>query len=148
MVHALEQIHRLLARNGYLIDIHPVRDTLYVEAHRHGQVIFVEQVPSTSAEAVQQAEDALAQVIRRRLFTTVQETTFDFRIYGDSVTELRDYIVEANAFAADNDLAEHWEQEYADAARRAQEAMRAAGPDARVAVYEQARITRLHPSPQ
>lgn len=147
MVHALQQIHRLLAPDGCLIDIHPFRDALYVEVHHRGKVVFVEQVPSSSAEAVEHAEEALAQVIHRRLFTTVQETTFDFRIYGDSVAELRDYVVEANAYEEDSNPAELWEVERAETVRRTQEAMRSAGPDARVVLYERARITRLHPLP-
>lgn len=143
MVHALQQIHRLLVPDGHLIDIHPVPGTLTAEVHQRHKIILAEHVPSTNAEAVQQAEEALAHVVNRRLFTIVQESTFDFRTYGDSVVELRDHIVETSAFNQESTVAERWENEYAQTARRMQQALHAAGPQARAATYEQARITHL-----
>ncbi len=144
MVHALQQIHRLLIPDGHLVDIHPVPDTLTAEVHQRGKIILAEHVPSTNAEAVQQAEEAITEVVNRRLFTIVQETTFDFRTYGDSVPELRDHIVETSAFDEDSTLAQRWENEYAQTASRMQQALHAAGPQARAAIQEQARITHLH----
>lgn len=147
MVHALQQIHRLLTPDGLLIDIHPAPGALHVEIHHRGKILFLEQVPPSNPEAVQQADDALAHVIRRRLFTSQQHKTFDFRTYAASVGELRDHLIATSAFNEDNDLETRWQVELADTARRVQEALRAAGPHARVALCEQARITRLHPSP-
>lgn len=141
MVHALEEIHRLLRPSGTLIDIHPIRDTL--EVHQSGEVLFSEPTPS-SFEDVRQAEEALAQVVGRGLFVVDRSGEFDFLTYGSSAAELRDFWARANAY----DTRPHDATEVAREAElyaRAAETMQAAGGGTEIASHEKARITCLRP---
>ena len=45
MVHALEEIHRLLRPDGRLIEIHPALEEPYVMVKSDGYVAFVEPDP-------------------------------------------------------------------------------------------------------
>jgi hypothetical protein len=144
MVHALEDIHRLLRPGGDLIDIHPVLEAPLVEVYQGGKVIFTESWPDYSGEDYRQAEQALAQVVARRLFVIEGSGEFDFLTYGSSVAELRNFLAEAGAYeerpkddavvARESELFAHVE-----------EIMQAAGEGAEVADHEKARITRLKP---
>ena len=69
MVHALEDIQRLLRPDGCLIDIHPVLEAPLIEVYQGVRVLFVEPYPGYDYEEdLRQAEDALAQIVQRRLF--------------------------------------------------------------------------------
>lgn len=145
MVHALEEIHRLLRSNGSLIDIHPCPEAPWVEVHQGGKIVFAEAAPAPDIESKRQAEEALAQAIQRRLFVVAGSDVFDFLVYASSVAELRDFMVEQSAFKEDDETARKWETDRAELARRAEAAMRAAGTGAEVAFREKARITYLKP---
>lgn len=142
MVHALEEIHRLLRPDGKLIDIHPVVEAPLIEVHQGGRVLFAQPNPDYSAEDYRQADNALAQAIRRRFFVVERSGQFDFMVYGSSVAELRDYIAEANAF-------EDGSKDEAAAAREAERVaqvegiMQGAGEGAEVATHERAHIAWL-----
>lgn len=144
MVHALEAIHRLLRPDGCLIDIHPDSDDAAIEVHQGKVVTFVAPVPAFSGDAIRDAENALAQVVERRLFRLERAASFDFLTYASSVSELYAYYEEANAFddsPADEALIEWMSQ----LAPTVEEALRAAGDGAEVAYHERAHIARLVP---
>jgi hypothetical protein len=90
MVPALDEAHRLLGPSGPLIDIHPVFGTAQVEVHRAGKVVFAEAVPAD--EGVLHADEALHHVTARGLFVSERHKEFDFRVYGSSGDELRDFL--------------------------------------------------------
>lgn len=50
MVHALEQIHRLLRRAGTLIEIHPALEVPFVEVRSNGELSFREDDPGFDDE--------------------------------------------------------------------------------------------------
>jgi hypothetical protein len=144
MVHALEEIHRLLRPDGCLIDIHPFSDQATIEVHQGRAVAFAVTLPAFSADAIRDAEDALAQVGERRLLRLERAASFDFLTYASSVSELYAYYEEANAFddsPTDEALIEWMSQ----LAPTVEEALRAAGDGAEVAYRERAHIARLVP---
>lgn len=99
MVHALEEIRRLLRHDGTLIDIHPVREAPSIEVHSSARVSFVEPDPGyDDDEEVRHAEDAIARVVKRGLFVVDRSCEFEFVTYGSSVAELRDYMARADAY--------------------------------------------------
>jgi len=145
MVHALENIQRLLKPEGSLIDIHPFAEASLIEIHQGGKVAFAEPLPNYAVEDIQQAENALAHVIQHGMFIVERAREFDFHIYASSVAELRDFLTEAEAFA-NSPPDEATAAQYAELATRVEELMRMAGGGAEVAHYEKVRITRLTPS--
>lgn len=143
MVHALEEIHRLLIPNGTLIDIHPVLKAPLIEVFQHGRVLFAEPNPEyTTGEDYRQAEMALSQVVQRRLFVVERSKEFDFLVYGSSFAELRDYVAEANAYeeTSKDEVAVRRE---ALLAARVEQIMQTAVDGAEVATHERVRISRL-----
>jgi SAM-dependent methyltransferase len=142
MVHALEEIHRLLRPDGNLVDIRPVVEAPLIEVHQGGRVLFAQPNPDYSAEDYRQADNALAQVIQRRFFVLERSRQFDFLVYGSSVAELRAYIAEANAYE-DGSKDEAAAAREAERVARVEGIMQGAGEGAEVATHERANIARL-----
>jgi SAM-dependent methyltransferase len=134
MVHALEEIHRLLKPNGYLIEIHPILDTPLVKVHNESIVLFVGPYPGYDYEEdLRQAENAIQQIVQRGLFVIERSIEFKFLTYGSSITELQDL------------WGEPAEAREAELYAQVEEVMQAAGQGAKVALHEKARISRLIP---
>jgi len=142
MVHALQQIHRLLRPNGILIDIHPIPEPLTLEVHKDGRLLFAEPDPDYTGEDYRHAESALAQAIQHGLFVTQGTAQFDFFVYASSMAELRDFLAEANAYEHKMRSQEVMDREE-ELAARAEEARQSAGAGAQVATHERTRITAL-----
>lgn len=144
MVHALEDIHRLLKPAGHLIDIHPFAEASLGEIHQGQAILFSTPVPTDALDEIQQADSALARVVQRGLFAVEQASEFDFRVYASSVSQLRDYLAEASAFHADS-LDEQVVAQWEELATQVEGLMSAAGEGAEVATCERAHIARLAP---
>ncbi len=144
MVHALEEIHRLLKPAGRLVDIHPTLGPKMLEVHHGGRLLFAEPKPDYFVEGYAQADNALARAVERQLFAVEQRGQFDFLTYAPSIAELREYIAETNAY---NDLP----KDEAESAReaelfaRVEGILRDTGEGAEVATHETALITRMAP---
>lgn len=94
MVHALEIIHQSLRRHGRLIDIHPVGEPSPIEIRIGEHKVLAGWLTETDDFVeYKQADDALAQAIRRRWFRVERGTTFPFITHADSLSELREYLV-------------------------------------------------------
>ena len=145
MVHALEEIHRLLTPGGELLDIHPVPTETAVQVVLNGAVLFAEASPDHDHLEEEQAEDALAQVVRRGLFVIERSEEFTFHVYGSSVVELVDFMAEANAFDAGNSNDEAVTTQKEELYARVEEVVHAAGEEAEVVYLERGRIARLKP---
>jgi SAM-dependent methyltransferase len=144
MVHALEEIRRLLKPGGILIDIHPIPEGYLIKALQGDRILFAERKRETCSEDVLHAEDALAESVERDLFAVDRRAEFDLLTYASSVRELRDYWEELNAFEDDpKDEAIIAREE--DLYAQVEEIMRASGAGAEVAIHERARIARLRP---
>jgi SAM-dependent methyltransferase len=144
MVHALEEIHRLLKPGGILIDIHPVPEGYFIKALQGDRILFAERRREPCSEDVLHAEDALAECVERNLFAVDRRAEFDFLTYASSVRELRDYWEELNAFEdepKDEAIITREEDLYA----QVEEIMQASGAGAEVAIHERVRIARLRP---
>lgn len=144
MVHALEEIHRLLKPGGILIDIHPVPEGYFIKALQGDRILFAERKRETCSEDVLHAEDALAETVERDLFAVDRRAEFDFLTYASSVRELRDYWEELNAFE-DDPMDEAIIAREEDLYAQVEEIMQASGAAAEVAIHERARIARLRP---
>jgi hypothetical protein len=145
MVHALEEIRRLLKQDGCLIDIHPVREAPLIKVHQWGDLLFNESDPGYDYdEDLQHAEKALEEAVRRGLFRIEGENEFEVVTYASSVTEMRDYWATYGAFddePKDEAITTRQNEVYDQADKIMQNA-----PGAEITYHERARITRLKPN--
>lgn len=144
MVHALEEIHRLLRPGGVLIDIHPVPMWSFIKVYRGGKVLFEERLPETYWEEVNRAEGALAKVVDRGLFVVEMADEFDFLTYASSVGELRAHreLMDAYDDSPKEEAAVLREEELA---AQIETILRKSGKGAQVAVHERGRLARMRP---
>jgi len=142
MVHALEDIHRLLKPEGTLIDIHPRTVREPIEVIQADQVLFSEAPPDHDEDwdDYRKTEAALRQVVERGLYVPEGSRDIVFSIYGSSVKELNDFRADSSAYwdvPKDPGVAARTEEFYAGV----DEIMRAAGREAEIANREAARIS-------
>ena len=95
MVHALEQIHDLLKKDGHLIDIHPNGELVEFLLQREEAEQFIGYMQETDDYIeYHQAYDALEDVIAAGLFQVVESGEFDFLTHADSFDELKTFLEE------------------------------------------------------
>jgi SAM-dependent methyltransferase len=145
MVHALEEIHRLLKPAGTLIEIHPGVDAPpLVEVRSDGKPSFSEDDPVFDYEEdLRQAEAAVTTVIERGLFVLDERRRFELRTYAASVKELRDHWALVGAYdpeEPEEKLLQRRDEMYA----RAHEVLERA-PGAEIVYVEPATMSRLSP---
>jgi hypothetical protein len=148
MVHALEEIRRLVKPAGVLIDIHPVSEPSPIEIHQVGKIDLAGHltVPQWCID-FQQADDALTEITQRGLFAVERESVVDSLTHYDSVAEMRTSLNDAiHKFARDaqspGEAAPHAEA----LASRAEELMQAAVSEAELIVREPTHFIRLRPT--
>ena len=148
MVHALEEIHRLLKPNGVLIDIHPVSEPLPIEIHQAGKVDLVGLLSVRQwCYEFEQADIALAEIIRRGIFTVERNALFDLPTHYTSAVELGTDLKESvKVFARDAQAAIEPLPHVEALTARAEELMRAAVSEAELIVHERTHISRLRPT--
>jgi hypothetical protein len=148
MVHALEEIHRLLKPGGALIDIHPVSEPSSIEVHQAGRIDQVGQLSVRQwCFEFEQADIALAQSLQRGVFTLERKSLFDLPTYYSSAAELGPDLKESvGFFARDAEAAVEPLADIEALADRAAELMRAAGSGADLIVHERTHISRLKPA--
>ena len=145
MVHALEEVQRLLKSDGRLIDIQPLMQVPLLKLYLANSVVLVEPDPSYDYEEdMRQADAALAKVIQRGLFVIEERREFDFLTHGSSAQELLTFWGKASA---DDDISQDpAEQRIREVYARVEEIRQAAGHDVEVALHERARVLRLKPN--
>jgi hypothetical protein len=145
MVHALDEIHRLLRPVGTLIDIHPVHEG-WVEVRSDAETPFAESDPGFDPDdELRPTEAALRTVRDRGLFVLDADREFESLTYASSVRELRDFLAMVGGYdegPSSPRIVRLWDQLYG----RAQEVMDGLGTDAQVVYRERARVSRLLPS--
>jgi hypothetical protein len=145
MVHALEEVHRLLRSPGTLIEIHPVHGS-WIEVWSNGGACFVEPDPGfDSDDELRPTEHALETILERGLFARVADREFDFLTHASSVRELRDFFALASAYdesPASPRITRLRDEVYG----RATEVMDASGDDAQLIYREGVRASRLIPA--
>jgi hypothetical protein len=146
MVHALEEVQRLLKSDGRLIDIQPLMEAPFLKVYQASSVVFVEPDPSYDYEEdIRQADAALTKVIQRGLFVIEERIEFDFLTHGLSAQELLAFWCKANA---DDNISEEdpAEQHIKEVYARVEEIRQSARQGAEVVLHERARILRLKPN--
>lgn len=148
MVHALEEIHRLLKPNGALIDIHPVSEPSFIEIHRAGKVDLVGRLSVRQwCFEFEQADIALAKIVKRGMFTVERNALFDLPTHYTSAAELGTDLKESiEIFARDAHAAIEPLPHVEALTARAEELMRAAVSGAELIVHERTHISRLRPT--
>jgi hypothetical protein len=148
MVHALEEIHRLLKPNGALVDIHPVSEPSSIEVHQAGKVVLVGRLSVRQwCFEFEQADIALAEVLERGLFIEERQALFDLPTYYETAAELgADQKEAVGVFARDAQAAIEPLPQIEALTARAEELMQAAGGGAEVIVHERTHISRLRPA--
>jgi hypothetical protein len=145
MVHALEEIKRLLRPDASLIDIHPLREAPIIQVHSAGGVVFAE--PSSGYDYdddLRHADDALTLAVDRDVFVLDGSHDFGFVTYASSVVELRDFLAVAGAY--DEGPRDQATQVKLDELYAWVEAvMTSSGEKAKVSHRERARMTQLIP---
>jgi hypothetical protein len=147
MVHALEEIHRLVKPTGILIDIHPVAEPSPIEIHQGEKA---ERVGDLSVRQwcsdYQHADEALTEIKQRGLFMVEREGMFNSLTYYDSAAEMRtDWKETIDKFAKDAQSIDESVPHAEAMAARAEELMQAAGSGAELIVGERVHISRLKP---
>ncbi len=93
MVHALETVHSLIKPGGLLIDIHPGQDKAWVEVRVNGKDYFLDVVEETDNYIeYRQANQALAEIVKRGFFNVEEPGKFIFIIHADSMNEMREFL--------------------------------------------------------
>lgn len=148
MVHALEEIRRLLKPAGTLIDIHPVAVSSPIEIHQGGKIDLVGHLTVRQwCTDFQQADSALAEIARKGLFIVERAEVFDSLIYYDSPAEMRVALKESIDYFDRGDQSTDDEARQVDAlAARAEELMQDAGRGAELIAREPTHISRLRPT--
>ena len=148
MVHALEEIHRLLKPTGALIDIHPVSESSPIEIHQSGKIDRVGELSVRQwCTDFRQADNALSEVVERGLFAVEHESIFDSLTYYTSAAEMRTSLKESiDKFARDAQLADEAVLHAEALAARAEARMRTAFSGAELILRERTHISRLKPT--
>ncbi len=144
MVHALKEIKRLLKPDGFLVDIHPIREEPLIQIYQRENLLFSESDPGYDYdESLRHADEALEEVVRRGLFLIEGKAEFELVTHASSVAEMRDYWAKYGAYDEEpKDDAITTRQN--DMYNRANEIMqRVRGEE--ITYHERARITRLKP---
>lgn len=131
MVDALRRAHRMVNPNGLVVDLHPSSAPATVEVG----CTSTGHVEAGGAPLRHAAADAaLAAAVDEGLFAVDHNLVFTFYTYGDTIEELRDYVVE------------NWKEGRIDdeTVDRTREALRHAS-GIRPRIREQVQITKLRP---
>lgn len=147
MVHALEEIRRLLKPEGYLIDIHPILDGM-IKILQQGDLLFTGTDPGYDTDgSLIHADKALKDVVQRGLYLIEgKEEEVEVITYASSAGELQDYWAKYEAYnhePKDDVIVARQNDMYA----KADEIMKDA-PLAEISYHERVRVTRLSPRPE
>jgi hypothetical protein len=108
MVHALNEIRRVLFQDGILIDLRPLIERTLVEVASNRETLeagLVTQQPEDLAND-EAAKQSIARAIEQGWFIQEQEEFFPFSYYWDSPSEMQAYVEEewADFLTIDEDL--------------------------------------------
>jgi hypothetical protein len=147
MVHALEEIHRLLKPDGFLIDIHPVAEHSSIEIHRNGKTDLVGHLKVHQwCVDFEEADKALAESIRRGVFAVEQKGMFDTLTYYDSPEEMGTDLKESiHKFVREGEPVDEEVSQVETLAAQVEEVLQAAGSGAKLVLRERDHISRLRP---
>jgi hypothetical protein len=131
MVDALRRAHRIVRPEGRVIDVRPTAADSTVEI---GPLVVGNVETRDAPVRHRAAAAALAQTVDDRLFGIERTIDFDFFTYGDTIEELRDYVLD------------EWKDAHIDPAvvGRAVQVLRAT-PGRRPCLREKVQLNMLRP---
>ena len=144
MVHALDEIHRLLRSDRTLVDIRPYVEPSIVEVISGDQTLFAEPKRERDHEGVVASDRAMDEILARKAFSVERAQEFEFFSYGSSAAEIREFWDRYNDFdpePKENDQLAFEDKVYA----RAEQVRKESGEDAEISVHERVRMARLRP---
>ena len=144
MVHALEEIHRLLRPNGTLIDIRPFAEPSIVEVISVDRTLFAEPKREHHHEGVLASDRAMEEILERKAFSVERAQEFEFFSYGSSAPEIREFWDRYNDYdpePKENDQLAFEDKVYA----RAEQVRKKSSEDAEIAIHERVRMAKLKP---
>ena len=147
MVHALEEIHRLLKPTGILIDIHPVAESSPIEIHQDGKIARAGDLSVRQwCTDYQQADIALAEIKERVLFAVEREDVFDALTYYGSAVEMRTSVKQSiDKFGRDAQSVAEALPQVEVLAARVEELMQVSASGTELIIRERTHISRLRP---
>ncbi|MCP5097503.1 MAG: hypothetical protein GY943_18310 [Chloroflexi bacterium] len=136
MVHALQQIHSLLAPGGRLIDMHPTGEPPPITVRigdEHHLVGWMREAIDYDPYAL--ADEALKTAVSNHLYRQQIQDTFAYTIFFDTLSDLRKY------------LADEWSDAYIEdlVAMQIESLMHSTIPDQEIIVKEVVKIAQFHP---
>ncbi len=144
MVHALEEIHRLLRPDGALIDIRPFAEPSTVQVIAGDRVLYAAPKREADSESVIDSDRAMEEVLDRGLFSIERAEDFEFLSYGSTAPELREFWDRYNDF--DPTPKEPERIDYEDRMfGEAEQIRKESGEGAEIVIRERVRIARLKP---
>jgi hypothetical protein len=144
MVHALEEVRRLLGPSGTLIDIHPIHGA-WIQVTTDDDCVFAEPDPGFDPDdELRPTENAIRMILDRGVFTLDAEREFDFLAYAPSARELRGFFALVGAYdqSPDDPVITRLREELYG---RAQDVLERSETDAHIVYRERARMSRLVP---
>ena len=137
MVHALDEIHRVLVKGGSLVDLRPLLDRWPLEVSSNGEnheVGRATDLPGPLADDGA-ANQAIALAEQRGWFLRERQDVFPFFYYWDTPREMQEYIDETwnDVIQIEDDLWSSLRSSWATA-----------NADARVRIRLKMMITSLH----
>ncbi|MCB8944152.1 MAG: hypothetical protein H6658_10395 [Ardenticatenaceae bacterium] len=138
MVHALELAHSWLRANGRLLDLHPNGEPAPVEVQLGDETYRAGWVSEEGDYAsYHQANAAINQVVRQKLFAVERKTTVPVYTYGTTLADIQTY------------LAESWQDAHLDdlLVMRATDLLQSIITPQRVIITEMIRVWQLRPLP-
>ena len=136
MVHALEQIHGLLAPGGCLIDMHPNGEPPPITVRLGNEHHLVGWVRETvEYDPYELADEALETAVALNLYQLHTQDSFAFTTSCDTLTDLQQY------------LAEEWPNAYIEdlVAMQIESMMHSTIRDQEICIKEIIKIARLKP---
>jgi hypothetical protein len=97
MVHALQEIWRVLLPNGHLIDLRPRATNWPLEVVADGQVLFagnVDNAPFVPDDRA--AEQAIQRTVRGGLYSLEQKALFDCATYWDTLDDMVNHYIDGD----------------------------------------------------
>jgi hypothetical protein len=93
MGHALEEVWRIVAADGKLIDVRPLAAHWPIEVVHEGRALPVGTVDGTlRAPDDHASHQAMTTAVRKGRFRKAREAFFEFAYYWDSLEELKAYV--------------------------------------------------------
>lgn len=148
MVHALEEIRRLLSSAGVLIDMHPAAEFPSIEINQGGKIdVAGDLLVRQWIDDYQHTDSALAESLRLGLYVVERESVYDCLTYFDSVEEMRTILKASfDESAREAEAAGEEVSQVELLAVRADDLMQKAGSGAELRMHERIHISRLRPT--